>query len=244
MRGLRSIGLNEEEAGMYEVLLGLGEITLADIANCTGFHPQIVHRLVDRLIAKKMAVSFTRRHRRYVRAEDPHMVELQAQKRLQDLQHDLPRLLALQKEVSQPFVRVASGNEAVVDLRMRGMKELKSKGIYYIVGGSGDRYYDAVAHHHASIERLRIRKKIQRKLITSISQRPLLRKHETHMQYSAFRYLPDVFSIPSSTNIFNDTVAMIIWANDPVVISIDSAPVARSYRQYFDVLWRSAKGRE
>lgn len=241
LNALQQFGLTEEEAQMYEMLLRLGDVPLADAIRASGAHPQTVYRLVSRLEAKGLVITTTQKHRKYVRAEDPKILEQMERQKLEELRTALPALLALQKAPKEALVRVARGNEAVQSLRLRGIEELRSGETYSIIGGSGDRFYEVMGQRYEEVEKRRIRKKIRRKLLTFESQRKLLRTHERFRAYSTFRFLPQHFPVPASTNIFHDTVAIIIWAKTPIVITIESPEVAASYRHYFTVLWRMAK---
>ena len=50
-----------------------------------------------------------------------------------------------------------------------------------------------------------------------------------------------VYATPSTTYIYSDRVAIIVWSPDPMAFLIRSRVVADSYRKYFDVLWKTAK---
>lgn len=238
---LRAAGLKDDEASAYMVLLRLGEAPLAEVVRATGEHPQTIYRAVDRLAAKGFALITVRKHRKYVRAEDPRALEYSVAKRLADVRKELPALLAMRKAPTGAIVRVSQGNEAVRATRREGIAALLRGKTYYIIGGSGDRFYDVMGTSYEETEKERIRKGIRKKLITFESQRQLLRHNERFRQYSSYRYLPEVFPIPSSTNIFNTTVVLIIWVGDPIVIMIESPELARSYRQFFSVLWNIGK---
>ncbi len=241
LKTLELLGLKPKEAALYEALLPLGDVPLADVTAILGEHPQIVYRIVDSLSARGLAIVTTRKHRKYVRAEDPRILERIEEQKLQELRSAMPDLAALQKKSADAMVRVARGNEAVRALRAEGIDALKQHETYYIIGGSGDRFYEAMGQKNEEVEKRRIQKKINKKLVTFESQRKLLEKREGRMQFTAFRYLPDTFSIPSSTNIFNNTVAILIWTEEPIVITIESAEVAESHRHYFTSLWGMAK---
>ena len=156
------------------------------------------------------------------------------------MRRTLPDLLALQTPSQDATVRVAKGEEAVQALRLRGVDELKRNDTYYIIGGSGDRYYKVMHEHHAEIERKRIKKKVHKKVIAFMTQKNKLVQDQWRA-LSEFRFLPEDYPVVSSTNIFKDTVAIIIWEAEPIVITIESPRVAESYRHYFNALWDIAK---
>lgn len=234
---LEEAGLHPREAEVYYALLKLGESPIADVLRETGLHPQLVYRAIDGLLAKNLIVLSNRRHRKYIRAEDPHLLESLLKNKLEKVQQALPDLLALQSTSQDAIVRVSKGNEAIRSLRARGIEELNSGDIYYIIGASGDRFFEIMRDQYLEIERKRVKKGIKRRLISYESQRANIESGEPTGDLVEYKYLPADYPALTSTNIFSKTVAILIWSADPIVITIESEEVAESYRQYFEQLW-------
>ena len=56
------------------------------------------------------------------------------------------------------------------------------------------------------------------------------------------RYLKSEQPGDSSTNIYGDRVAIILWSKEkPFVILIKDEEIAKGYRSYFEHLWKIAK---
>jgi sugar-specific transcriptional regulator TrmB len=238
---LQQLGLKEKEAALYEALLPLGEVPVSDLTSVFKEHPQIVYRLLDQLAAKGLVVMSTKKHRKVVRAEDPRILEQTEERKLEELRLALPELMALQKASKGAIVRVSRGNEAVQELRLRAFSLLPEGSTYFIIGGSGDRFYEVMGEANERAEKLRIKKKLRKKLVTFESQRKGLLKGEKYPQFCEYRFLSQNFSAPTSTNIFGDTTAILIWTDEPLVICIESKEVADSYRSYFQALWKMGK---
>ena len=141
-RILENIGLTAREAEVYEALLRRGESLMRHLLLETGAHPQVVYRVVESLIKKGLATEVLRRGRKYIRAESPRVLERLEEKRLKEIRQTLPDLLELQAAPPDSIVRVEKGNDAVYDLRARGIEELPKGETYYVIGGSGDRFYE------------------------------------------------------------------------------------------------------
>lgn len=238
---LQSFGLTKVEAEFYELLLPLGDVAMAEVVKATGRHPQIVYRLVDQLVAKGLALSEVRRHRRHVRAEDPRVFEQKQFEKCKKLKEALPELRALQDRPKEALVRIERGPEAVQGLRKRAFTHLPIGGTYYILSASGTHFYELMGKAFRQTEQLRIKRKIRKKMLAFESQRAELEKKETMRTYVEMRYLPETFPVPTSTNIYGNTIAVQIWSADPIVILIESAEVAQSYKDYFATLWKIAK---
>lgn len=238
---LQLLGLKEKEAGLYEALLPLGNVPLADVTQVLREHPQIVYRLVDSLAAKGLVTVSTKRHRKYVCAENPRILEQLQLQQLEAVRADLPRLLALQSTNDKTTVRMLRGDESLRSLRLRGYRELKAGETYHVIGGSGDRFYEAMGERYGEIEGVRLKRGVKRRIITFESQRRSFAKRETVRDLTEVRFLPNHFPIPSSTNIFRDTTALIIWDTEPIIVEIESPAVAKAHRQMFQALWKLAK---
>ena len=56
-----------------------------------------------------------------------------------------------------------------------------------------------------------------------------------------YRWIPKAYSLPSSTIIYGNKVANLLWGDTPLGIIIKSKEVADSYDSYFKLLWKIGK---
>lgn len=244
METLQQIGLTKAEARVYKSLLRLGEVPIASLIKDTGAHPQVVYRAIDGLEEKGLIITAIRSGKKHVRAENPDTLEEMAEKQLKDIRTILPSLQALAKATDNTIVRVMRGPDAVPNMRMRALQKMKAGDVFYIIGGSGTRYYEVMGKMRDTWDSQRIRKGIKKKLISFESQRDYINtieKQKNLNKLADYRYIPGRYPVPSSTNIFGNTVAVVIWSADPIVIHIESPEVAASYRHHFNELWKIAK---
>lgn len=238
---LETLGLTTIEAQCYEKLLPLGSVPIAELTAAMKRHPQIVYRLVDQLVSKGLVVIETRLHRKYVRAEDPKVLERVQIEKLEKIREALPTLHALHHQPSGARVHIERGPEATRNLRRRAFTELPIGGTYYILSPSGEHFYETVGREHVEVlEQLRAKRKITKKMIAMESQRKYLEREE-HWKYVETKYLPETYPVPTSTNIFGSTVYIQIWSQDPIAIVIESEEVATSYRDFFETLWKMGR---
>ncbi len=235
------LGFNEREAQVYETLLRLGECPVADILEATQLHPQLIYRALDSLVVRGLVIISFRRHRKYARAEDPRVLERIEAERLTKLRKALPDLMALQQGSKDAVVRVEKGAEAVRSHRARLIDLAPEKSNLDIIGGSGDSFFKTMGERLREVERKRIKKGILRRILSFSSQRQLFEENDAFKKLTEYRYLETEYPVPSSTLIYGDKVALYIWTSDPLVIDIESAEAADSYRSYFEALWQVAK---
>ena len=79
--------------------------------------------------------------------------------------------------------------------------------------------------------------KINAKVILSKSSR---KTEQVKIAYTKFRYIPDKFASPTTTFVYGDKTAIIIWGETLIANLITSKEVADSYRKYFGLLWKEA----
>jgi hypothetical protein len=124
-------------------------------------------------------------------------------------------------------------------VRKRAFSELSSGETYYILSASGSHFYEFMGDALEEIERMREKRKVRKKMLAFESQRGALTKLE-RWKYTDLRYIPNVFPVLTSTNIYAHTTAIQIWLPDPIVILIESKEVAQSYKDFFASLWSKA----
>lgn len=239
MQILEDIGLTKTEAQVYERLLRLGECTVGNLQKSLGKHPQIIYRAIETLGKKGLIISVRKKNKKYVSAEHPKKLEEIEKEKVAKLKDALPELLHLIHPRKDVIVRTSVGFEAIRSFRRTAIDELKRNQSLLIIGGSGDRFYDALGDTYEEIEKKRIKKKIHKKIIAFRSEKEKFQK-DPYRLYSDFRYFSSEHPTISSINIFEDNVGIIVWASEPILIHIKNPEVATSYRHYFDELWAVA----
>jgi sugar-specific transcriptional regulator TrmB len=242
MKTLENIGLTKTESRIYTFLVKEGEISVGKIIKETKMHPQIVYRALDGLKAKHLVFESTQNSKKYFRAEDPEKLLTLEEEKITDLKAVVSKLKSMEAISKDALVKILRGNEEVVNLRKRAYKELKKGETYYIIGASGDRFYQVVGEEYKKLEEKRIKKGVKKKMIAYLSQKKDLLKNDEFLDLVELRFLKEDLKVPTSTNIFGNTVVILIWDFNPVVILIESKSVAESYSQYFEILWKEAKG--
>lgn len=239
---LEAVGLTRKEAEIYTALLRLGESPVADLIKATQTHPQIVYSVLENLGQKKLIIESFRRNRKYVRAEDPHILKRQTEKKLAELEDILPDLLRLQRSSNDAIIRVDKGNEAVRRVRELALEVLSKGDTFYILGGGAQgKFIEIMGDWHTTLERQRVRKGIIKRMLAFENQRELIKRTNKITTITETRYLAENYATPTSTFVFGRFVATVIWSGEPIVITIESREVAEGHINYFETLWKMAK---
>lgn len=236
---LQKIGLTKKEAEIYERLLQLGECSISSLQKSLGIHPQIVYRGIDSLLEKGLVLSVLRKGKKWVSAEHPRKLEDLQEDRMSQLKKAIPQLVQLMTPKKSMLVKTSVGADAIRAFRRKAINELSRNNTLYVIGASGDRFYEVMGTHNDEIERKRIKKKINKKILAFPSEKSKFSK-DPHKLFTDFRFLRADQATASSINIFGDTVGIIIWASEPILLEMKSYEVALSHKHYFNEVWSTA----
>lgn len=230
---LGKLGLTENEIKVYLKLLELGPSLAGTISRKTGIHRRTVYDITERLIEKGLIGYISNNNRRYFEATSPEQFKELVKEQESIVEDILPDLMKQynfkQDKKSTSFYRGKRGLKAVFEDQLSQKEEL------YIIGGSAQAY-DTLKFYFPHYDRERKKKKINAKIIFNHEAKKL----KLNIPLSKIKYLPKELSTPSATNIYGDTVSIILWGEDPFAIVIRDKEVAKSYKNYFTLLWKSA----
>ena len=230
---LSKLGLTENEITVYLKLLELGPSLAGSISRKTGIHRRTVYDITERLIEKGLVGYILNNNRRYFEASNPEQFKELVKEQESVVDSILPELMQQynikQDKKSTSFYRGKRGLKAVFD------DQLAQKNDLFIIGGSAEAY-DVLKFYFPHYDRERKKKKINAKIIFNYEAKKLKLK----LPLATIKYLPKEMSTPSATNIYGDTVSIILWGEDPFAIVIRDKAIAQSYKNYFTLLWKSS----
>ena len=246
---LRRIGLTEGEIKVYMALLEAGETTTGRIVKLSGVSSSKVYPILDRLAAMGLVIYIRKGKVRHFRATSPAKILEMLEKRRErideqrrEIERIMPSLLAREKKKRGGHeAAVYEGYKAVKSF-YRGLLRDSGKGDERLVFGARSGYPVAVGAQNffMSFHRAWVKKGLKTRLIFNED----LRGKKSVGFYRDFpgtevRFLPQVTM--SSIGIQGDCIDMLIWTRDNAILFvIRSREVARTFREYFEVLWRSA----
>jgi len=112
-----------------------------------------------------------------------------------------------------------------------------------VVGSSGDRWFEAMGEHYEQYEKTRIEKKISWRMImyeeSSLDRDLRLR----HPELNEYRLIPNNLENPANFYVIKEVVVIQIFGkpgDEPAVIEINNPDVAKSYQNYFNLLWEQS----
>lgn len=229
---LHHIGLTKTEAKIYLMLVDITKAQAGVLSRKTGIHRRSVYDALDRLIEKGLVSYILENDKRYYLATNPQRIQEIIDLQQQQITTLMPTLLAKfeeQKDKQETlFFRGKAGIKEIFEDQIREKKPV------YVIGGSHEakihlKYY--IPHYTNN----RVKHKIKLHMIYAGE------KHQVPVPLSTVRYLPKHFFSLASTNIWSDRAAIILWLpHDPVAIMIKQPDIAKTFKNYFDVMWKVA----
>jgi len=102
--------------------------------------------------------------------------------------------------------------------------------------GSEGQFSERIPEFALQFDRLKKENKIHTKLIIRQGRK------ELDSKTSEYRYIPGIEESPAVTNIYGDKIAIIIWTDEPEGVIIENKAAAKSYKAYFDFMWKHGQG--
>lgn len=231
---LEKIGLNLNEAKIYLALLELGQAQAGDISKKTQINRTTVYDSIERLIQNGLVTFVISANKKVFKPVAPKKLLNQIEEKENAVKEILPELECL-------FAQSKEKEETDIYKGRKGIKSILDDILNckeYVAFGSSGKFLEIMQHDFIIFQKQKRELKINSRVILSESSK----KTETvKVAYSNFKYIPDEFSAPTTTFVFSDKVAIIIWGEIPVATVIKSKDVAKSYKNYFEMLWKIAK---
>lgn len=241
---LKDFGLTDNEIKLYLKLLELGSATSGQLMKETGFYSKTVYELLDKLIEKGLVSFVVKANTKHFEAENPKKFldviseeEKELKSREEQIKQILPELVARRKLSKEP-------QEATIYKGNKGMKSvfedvLKQKEEILVFGGGG-KFKDALGPYSELWHKKRAKVGIKLRLLWNEKLRDKQKDLE-ELKLLQVKFLPEEFDNPAPAIIYGDKVAITVWSETPIATLIRSKDVAKSYKSYFDMLWKIAK---
>lgn len=230
---LQKLGLNLSEAKVYLTLLKLGRAQAGEISKKSQINRTTIYDSLERLIERGLVTYIISANKKIFRPVKPDVLIEKIKETEKIATELLPELEDLYKKSKEK-------EESDIYRGRRGIKSilwdiLKYK--QYIAFGSSGRFLEIMKHDFLMFQKRKKELKIKAKVILNKSAK---KSESVQKAHSQFRFIPDEYSAPTTTFVYDDKVAVIIWSETPIATVISSKDVAKSYKSYFELLWKQA----
>lgn len=251
-RIFEEIGLTEAEKRVYLALLELGDSTRSEIVNKSQVAGSKIYELLEKLQEKGLASIYIKNKVKHFKPTNPEQIlnyleekKEKIKKIEEQTKSIIPVLLSKYNSSKEDQeVELITGIKGLEIIFREQIDILKKGETCYVIGGTwgtGDIEETIIQAFFEKIHLMREQKKIKTKMLFNHSQKQTTQKLYSHKKYPSTqtRYLEH--TSPVAINTYKDRTAIIIFGKKISSIHIKSKDVANSFKEYFNLLWKTAK---
>lgn len=240
---LIKLGFNKNEAKVYLALIKLGKAEAREIINNTKFHRNIVYDNLDKLIEKGLVTFIIEKGKKNFSIAKPNSLTRYFKEQEESIFEKKKLADSIEKEIESLTNKVPEKQEATI---FKGIKAVKTfyenvleNGDYYVLGAPsesvnimGELFWEV---HHMKMGK----NKSHSYLLLNPSLKEWGNKQKGN--FSEIRYFKNNFEPKTEIHIQKGIVAIIVWADEPLIFLINNKSVYESYKEYFNLMWKIAK---
>ncbi|MBU1198551.1 MAG: hypothetical protein KKF46_02510 [Nanoarchaeota archaeon] len=246
---LAHIGLTSSESKVYLALLELGDSTRGDIVNKSGVAGSKVYELLEKLHEKGLVSVYIKDKIKHFKPIHPDQVMLYLENKKNELailekeaHNILPELLLkYNSSKEEQEVELLSGLKGLEIIFREQIRIMKKNETCYVIGGTKGSDETAIQAFFEKIHLLREKNKIKTKMLFNYRQKESTERLYSSKKYSGTETKYILHTSPVAINIFKNHTVIIIFGRKISAINIKSQDVAKSFIEYFQILWRTAK---
>ncbi len=249
---LNEIGLTESEKKVYLSLLDLGESTRGDIVNKSGVTGSKVYELLEKLQEKGLVSIYIKDNIKHFKPTNPkqilNYIEQKKNKIInleKQAQMIIPELLSkFNSSKVDDEIELISGIHGLEVIFREQIDILKKGETCYVIGGTwgnGEIYETTIQAFFEKILLMREKKGINTKMLFNLNQKASTESLYILKKYPcmSLRFIDHVS--PVAINVYENKTIIIIFSKKISSIFIRSKDVSDSFKQYFELLWKTAK---
>jgi len=236
---LEQFGLNKKQAKIYLAVLELGSATVNNISRKSDLARSSCYDLLDSLIKKGIANSFSKKGVKYFSVDDPQKIFKLAQEKAEVLQGVLPQLNALYASAKEkPAVRFYQGIEGMKNIFREILKDNNPEVLSF---GSADDLLKTMGDYHLEFVKKRVKAKMLARTILRKTKMAQQRKELGQKELRQVRFISQDFNYQGTMTIFGNKIAFFSFIKDHVAVLIESKEIANIQKAMFEYVWMTAE---
>jgi sugar-specific transcriptional regulator TrmB len=234
---LEEIGLTNNEAKTYIELSRAGSITAGNLSKRVNMHRSRMYEALNRLI-KLGLVHFVEINKiTHYEARPPEKLLEIIKDRENRLEKIIPELKSIQKEPQ--IIQKIHAYQGIKGIKNLLTETLETK--EYSVFGAPQSSLKILGQTYWKNYNQKIKdKKIKTRMIFDESLKEWS-KEIIKINHGEIRFLDKHFENMTETFVYEDKVIIITWTIEPLAVKITDQTIAKSYKQFFEILWKQAK---
>ena len=230
---LEDSGLSKNEVIIYLTLLEFGPSLAGKLSKESKVNRTSTYNALRGLLEKGIISYVIKANRKWFQPEEPERLIEFVKEQENNISSILPILKDMHKIPKEPKdVKLYYGYKGIKSIFQDIVREGKPNDVFGSEGQFLKKMPYFVSHYIKEVDKkgIKIRHIIR-------EGRKMGKKSKT----TEVRTLPLEVESPVSTNIYADKIAITIWTDPPEAVVIQSKTAAEAYRNFFDVVWKSAK---
>ncbi len=229
---LENLGFEDREIKIYLTLVREQNLTALQISKKTWIDRTTTYDILERLINKGVASSFTQDKIRHFKALTPNNLLIYFKEKFSSLETILPSLNQIKDQpkeiVKCELFQSKNGFKAVIRDFIEANVNYKAIGIR--------KEYEEILGYSTDQGVLKLNElKVKEKAIIEEGSKFI------PLKYGVYRYLKKKWLPPITTLIYTNVVVFFIWKEPYFAIRIENKEFAKLQSEYFDLLWDVAK---
>ena len=231
---LTRLGFTNTEAKVYLILLELGQAQAGLISKKSQINRTTTYDTLERLLKKGLIKYTIQANKKVFKPVNPEYILTYLKEQEKSAQEILPELNRLYKikEKKEEF-NLYQGRKGIKSILQDILKYKE-----YVAFGSSGKFLEIMKYDFLNFQKRKKELGIKSRIILKESGR---NSESVEESYSSFKFIPNEYSAPTTTFVYGNYIAIMVWSEIPIATVIHSTEVAESYLHYFEFLWRIAK---
>jgi len=237
---LKKLGFSDNLASVYLALFEGEAFRAGELIKLTGLQRSVVYTSLDELVERGLTTKTFIRGVATYRANNPEALEA-------ELDQQKIFVQSIVKNIKQKYVVAA--REIAVYEGIEGIKRAAEKNLtaltdttVYFLGPSKFGVQKELEQYWHSYHKERVKKKIRAKILYDRTTPEWVLSSRNSLSLCEARYLPFGTELPMWFNMCDDTLTIVVPAEEPpVVFCIKSHFTTKSLISYFEYLWNQSE---
>lgn len=239
---LKLLGLTENEIKIYNTLLKLGENTVGPIIAKTKMHRQVAYDALKGLEARNMVIKTTKNSRNNFRVADPGNIvdNIKYQEKIaKKVALEVKSKLKGQKRGQE--IRVYEGEKSYRELLIKVDENMIDNSEILVLAGSVvSEWMDVMKVSKAmeKTDKIRKRKNIKIRILYDESLREIVKNISRPV--FEYRFINQNQASPVTFEVYTSSVIISSFGSEMFAIEVKNKDFQAAYKNYFEMLWKSA----
>lgn len=236
IEALRQLGLTEQEAQTYFVLLKIGGAKASVLAKEAGLKRTTVYPVLKSLAESGCVLVYFKKGQRYYYAQKPNKLASLLEKKLEFFNSVIPTFEAMDKKQAEAIgLRFIETKEELKQFYSDVLLDYKNKS-YRIIGNASE-WEGVDPEFSIKFRKDRARANIKTRLLLSADSKSINPTEKNLLR--SYKYLPEKYKFKSTMDIFKDKVLIISPDISSLAVVIAIPAMVDVFKSMFEIIWES-----